>query len=231
MSYILDALKKANAEREHSRGALPGLHTQPNRATSAPPSHVKLSLKSKTTQLWTLAGALLLSAGILCALFWPAAKPLVSIVVPTPAAASATTTATALTPAIATPPPLAQLPQSPLPAAAPTVSAPIRVTPAPYNLSLPAVTPAATLPEAARQTPSPAVKQTHPVLPPQVRATMPALVVSGSTYSDNPAYRMLIINGQVYREGEFPIPGLKLEQIRQKSALLLYEGNTYALPY
>ena len=60
---------------------------------------------------------------------------------------------------------------------------------------------------------------------------MPALVVSGSTYSDNPAYRMLIINGQVYREGEFPIPGLKLEQIRQKSALLLYEGNTYALPY
>ena len=60
---------------------------------------------------------------------------------------------------------------------------------------------------------------------------MPALVVSGSTYSDNPAYRMLIINGQVYREGEFPIPGLKLEQIRQKSAVITHQGSTYTLTY
>ena len=230
MSYILDALKKANAEREHSRGALPGLHTQLNRATSAPPGHAKLSLKSKTAQLWTLAAVLLLGAGVLGVLFWPAAKPPVSTAVTIPAAA-ATTTDTALTAAIATPRPPAQLPQSPLPAAAPTVSAPFRVTPAPHNLSLPAVTSASTLPETARQIPPPAVKQTPSVLPAKVRATMPALVVSGSTYSDNPAYRMLIINGQVYREGEFPIPGLKLKQIRQKSALLLYEGNIYALPY
>jgi len=60
---------------------------------------------------------------------------------------------------------------------------------------------------------------------------LPSLVISGSTYSDNPTYRMLIVNGQVYREGEFLTPEFKLEQIRQKSALLRYNGNTYVLPY
>lgn len=68
-------------------------------------------------------------------------------------------------------------------------------------------------------------------MPASVRAALPPLVISGSTYSDNPAYRMLIINGQVYREGDFPTPDLKLEQIRPKSALLHYKGSTYLLPY
>ena len=68
-------------------------------------------------------------------------------------------------------------------------------------------------------------------MPASVRAELPAMVISGSTYSDNPAYRMLIINGQVYREGEFPAAGLKLEQIRQKSALTSYKGQAYILPY
>ena len=60
---------------------------------------------------------------------------------------------------------------------------------------------------------------------------MPSLVISGSTYSDNPTYRMLIVNGQVYREGEFLTPDFRLEQIRQKSALFLHNGDTYVVPY
>ena len=42
---------------------------------------------------------------------------------------------------------------------------------------------------------------------------------------------MLIINGQVYREGDSPTPELKLEQIRPKSAVLNYKGNTFVLNY
>ena len=68
-------------------------------------------------------------------------------------------------------------------------------------------------------------------LPVSVHATLPPLVVSGSTYSDNPAYRMLIINGQVYRDGEFPAADIKLQQIKPKSAVLSYKGNIYTLNY
>ena len=68
-------------------------------------------------------------------------------------------------------------------------------------------------------------------LPPDVRQALPKLVVSGATYSDNPAWRMLIINGQVFREGEKPAADLQLEQIRPKSAVLNYKGQRYLMAY
>ena len=42
---------------------------------------------------------------------------------------------------------------------------------------------------------------------------------------------MLIINGEVFREGEKPAPDLQLEQIRAKSAVLNFKGLRYSVPY
>ena len=60
---------------------------------------------------------------------------------------------------------------------------------------------------------------------------MPKIVISGSTYADNPAYRMLIINGQVFREGDTLAPGLVLEQIKLKSAVLKVKGLRYGISF
>ena len=68
-------------------------------------------------------------------------------------------------------------------------------------------------------------------LPADVRQALPKAVISGSTYSDNQALRMLIINGEVFREGEKPAPDLQLEQIRAKSAVLNFKGLRYSVPY
>ena len=65
----------------------------------------------------------------------------------------------------------------------------------------------------------------------EVRQTLPKVVISGSTYSDNRALRMLIINGEVFREGERPAPDLQLEQIGSKSAVLNFKGLRYAVAY
>lgn len=236
MSYILDALKKANAERETGRGTVPGLHTQPVQGMSESPAQLDVALKKRNALLLALVAALFLCTATMGALLWPVLKAPAPLPAPhtttlappvmanaSPTSPSITTAATATTATTGS-------------SSAPAV--PVRVTPAPYNISPPTSVP----PEPVRQEspsapPRPRLAPTQPLtpvappLPANVRSALPPLVISGSTYSDNPAYRMLIINGQVYREGEFPAPELKLEQIRQKSALLSYKGNTYALPY
>ena len=235
MSYILDALKKANAEREYDRGAAPSLYTQPVQGTSESPAQIGVALKKRNALLLALVVALFLCTATLGALFWPTLKP----PAPLPAPQTAILAPPVMTNAVATSTPTTTAPSG----SPPVPAAPVRVTPAPYNLPPPAPTPPEVQPPAPakpepptvsprpRPAPPPPTPPVPPALPASVRAALPPLVISGSTYSDNPTYRMLIINGQVYREGEFPTPELKLEQIRQKSALLGYKGNSYVLPY
>jgi general secretion pathway protein B len=68
-------------------------------------------------------------------------------------------------------------------------------------------------------------------LPADVQRELPKLAISGGVYSDNPAQRMLIVNGQVLGEGAEPAPGVLLEQIRAKTAVLRYRGYRYAVAY
>jgi general secretion pathway protein B len=68
-------------------------------------------------------------------------------------------------------------------------------------------------------------------LSPEARAQLPAVNVSGSTYSKNPALRMLIINGKVVQEGQEIAPGLKLETIGQRNAVLNHNGLRYSIGY
>ena len=68
-------------------------------------------------------------------------------------------------------------------------------------------------------------------LPEDVRRSLPALTVSGAMYSDQPASRMLLINNRVFHEGDQPVAGLVLEEIRLKSAVFRYRGTRYAVSY
>jgi general secretion pathway protein B len=68
-------------------------------------------------------------------------------------------------------------------------------------------------------------------LPDEVRRELPPIIVGGSIFSKSAANRMLVINGQVFHEGDELAPALVLEQIRQKSAVLKYKAYRYEITY
>ena len=68
-------------------------------------------------------------------------------------------------------------------------------------------------------------------LPDEVRRELPALAIGGAMYSENPANRLLIINGQTFHERDKLAPGLVLVQIKLKSAVLEFKGYRYGISY
>ena len=68
-------------------------------------------------------------------------------------------------------------------------------------------------------------------LPAEVRGQMPALAVGGSVYSPQAASRIVILNGQVFREGDKPIDGLTVEQIGLRSTVLAFRGTRFELKH
>lgn len=208
MSYILDALKRADSERE--RGIVPGLHAQPvpPRATVSP-----ISRDLKLVTVLVIGVGLIVVGGFLWR--WLGSQSPTPVVVQ---AAPAVLLAPAAGVAAVSPPtaPIAPLASTPGSTSAPA----IRVAPAPTRA-----------PVMVSPQPAPAPIPELAELPADTRLALPKLVISGSTYSDNPAYRMLVINGQVFREGEKVATDLLLERIRPKSAVLNYKGQRYAVGY
>src|SRR5256885_12869633 len=186
MSYILDALRRADAERE--RGSVPGLHTQPVPVTAA---DAPAPRGAPSPLLWG-AGAFIVLAVVIA---WVVSG---SLEQREPAAAVATTVATA--PAVAPPPaPAAALPAPALsPASASiTAAAPLPiVVPREASPRPVAAKPAATASEPAADTRIHALNE----LPENIRREMPPLTIGGSIYSDTPASRFLIINGRIFHE-------------------------------
>ena len=68
-------------------------------------------------------------------------------------------------------------------------------------------------------------------LPPDVRSQLPRLAVGGAIYSETPSDRMVILNGQVFHEGDKPAADTVLEQIRMKSAILSFRGQRYEVTF
>ena len=106
--------------------------------------------------------------------------------------------------------------RSPAPPQAEHYGAPLATTPAP-----------APAPATARPNAVPNIND----LPPNVRATLPHLAVGGAIYSETPSARMVILNGQVFHEGEKPAADTVLEQIRLKSAILNFRGQRYEVSF
>jgi general secretion pathway protein B len=67
-------------------------------------------------------------------------------------------------------------------------------------------------------------------LPEPLRRDLPQIVFGGSMYSEQRSARMVVLNGRVFREGDTIIPGLVLEEVRPRSAVLRYRDQRFSLP-
>ena len=247
MSYILDALRKAEAERE--RGAVPDLHAQalPTPAV-APPSRPPQGALWR----WVALGAVL---AIAAAAVWqlarratPAAPSIAEAVRPaaTPASAALTPAAAATAPAG---PVASAAAAKPVPLARPERRPPAAEAAAPKGAAAakaPGATKARSTAQAAKTTPAAktARRAAAPVaarppatrlpalaeLPAGLRQQVPALAIGGSVYSVQPSARIVIVNGQVFQEGSHLAPRLTLEQIRPKSAVFSIDGAQFEVP-
>ena len=108
---------------------------------------------------------------------------------------------------------------------------------APRRTSAPAAGSVARAPARSTAPASPAPAAPEPrvhalaELPDELRRELPALTIGGSIYSEHPGSRFVIINGQTFREKEQVVPGLWLQQIQLKAAVLEYKGYRYSIAY
>lgn len=193
MSYILDALQKAAAERQ--RGQVP---------TLAPSAVMASAPSPESRRAWKpwLGGLLAGVCAILAVVWWMGHRPAVA---PAVAPASA--------PSPATPGPMAET----------RSGRPSSTSDQPFQGAGPILAPA---PEPAKP------HNTRPAAAPQASSAQARqLTISGSTWSDNPDHRLLIVNNQVVREGQEVRPGLVLETIGQNSAIFNEGGQRFNLNY
>ena len=64
-------------------------------------------------------------------------------------------------------------------------------------------------------------------LPLSVQQELPAMTISVHAYSGNPGKRLVGINNRILREGEYVVPGLKLEQITPDGMIFSYKGYSF----
>ncbi|MCX7257428.1 MAG: general secretion pathway protein GspB [Polaromonas sp.] len=235
MSYILDALKRADAER--GRGAVPGLHT---RQMASP----ALSDSPSTGRRAGLAAAAVVALGGIAAgvWFWQTSARPVQLAAVEPAGAQPAAPA----PPLAQPPVLAPVPEpvtAPAPALKPaappaaqkTVSKPPPAAaagvPAPPPKPRPDPVPVA---KASPVPAAPAAPSAIPLLselPDTIRRQLPPLVINGSVYSSNPGQRLLLVNNLVLPQGAQAAPEVTLEEIRPKSSVFSFRGNRFQLAH
>ncbi len=245
MSYILEALKKAQAERQ--LGNAPTIHATPIHA--AEPERAGAGGKPVVIALALLA---LGATGAAVYAWKQTATPPAPVV-----QAAALVTAPATAPAVPAPlPPPAPVPV-PAPQPAPVVEVapppkpePVRVAevkPQPVKKEEPVrreepVKKEAPLKkdEAARtetvkaEKPVPSAEEnlrTLRELPDALQHEIPPIAVGGYIYSRNPADRLLLIDKVLRREGDEVAPGLVLEKLLPKSAVMSYKGQRYRHPY
>ena len=258
MSYILDALRRADAERERDRGAVPGLHAQPVAPLSADVGAPRRAASRRVGAAAAMGLVVLLIGGGL----W------VWRTEPAPVRVAATQVTVGMPAAVVPPtaplPAAATLPAAPPTAATPTAATPpaVLVPPAPPRSAPPRTAPAAaasaSTSAATRDVAAPAPSRrsakgadarpfapagasasasapdrvpTQAELPEALRRELPTLSFGGAMFSPTPANRMLIVNGQVFREGDKLAPELWLEQIKLKDAVLRYKGQRYSVTF
>lgn len=253
MSYILDALRRAEAER--SRGSVPHLHApMPGLDLGAAAQPAPSALRRHAG--WLVAAAALLVAGVA---WWraggapmapavPMAAPAASgpsgsgigqataprpvpALAPNPAGSVAAIPGVAVTPpaspraadaAQATPPP----PPPASPARAPTRNADEAAAPRPAPRP---AAPSRGDPPAETRTAAAAPLPNRRDLPPALQQALPPLGFGGTVYASRPSERMVVVNGEVWREGDRIAPGVVVEEIRRKDAVLSIQGQRFVL--
>jgi general secretion pathway protein B len=239
VSLILDALRRAEAERE--RGSVPGLHSHPAPEVSdaAPRSRIE-------PWHWMVIGV---GIGILVAAVWyvvgmlaaqqeaavTATPPSVAATAPVAPPTSRACTVTGSSTALEAPPPASVAPSA---AAPPPADVPV-AEPAPWPAGDRRNEPRKAADASARPGAKGAAAAAAPEaplytreqLPDGIRGQFPAMTFGGSMYSANAANRSLIINGQIHRENDLVTPDLSIEQIRVKGAVFRFKGYRVEVPY
>ena len=216
MSYILDALRKSDQQRQRQRGTVPTLETLP---IMVAPTRRPVPWPSLA-----LGGALLL-AGIALGWWrpWEQAVPTVEQTEPSAPAPVSSAPLPEAAPLAVAPLPTASLPAASLsadtssPAAAPT-------TPptAPIQEPRPAPRPQASSPPVAISE-APDLES----LPASFRQGLPPLVISFLIDAPAPLDRRAMIDNTMLRPGESFGPDIFLESIRGNGVTLVYQGQRF----
>ena len=222
MSYILDALKRADAERQH--GTVPSLHT---RQVTTPALQ---NTSGAQNRRWLTAGAVLIlaAAAAVGGWFWRA---------PSNDAPRQADAQIALTSPVANPPPLPTLAAPaplPVPVPAPVTATPVAPKPKPEPAPKPEAPPrriAAPKPAPPPPAAAPAELPLLSELPENIRRQIPAMAINGVVYSDNPGQRVLLVNQQVLTQGSQAVPDVKLEEIRPHSSVFSFQGTRFRLAH
>lgn len=230
MSYILDALRKSDQQRQ--RGAAPTLLA--GQVPVAAP-------KQPVTLTYGLLAAALVGAGMAIGWLrpWQAEQVLPGrpqIVVATPLESPAPQAAPATLP----PAPQLQIAAPPPPAARAPVAAPAKPPPAARAKAETAAAPRkaetgvpgkAAAPEKAAASAADAQRAPGVIsmaeLPLALQQELPAMAISVHAYSGNPRDRLVGINNRMLREGDEAAPGLKLEQITPDGMIFGYKGYSF----
>ncbi len=229
MSYILDALRRAQAERE--RGQVPGLNAQTGMGNTAPGLRPPQNSGSfMPAWAWATSGALLAVVVLLGLTQMRGSKP------PLAGAAAVPTPATVPTPSPASSAVSAMAPAPPPPAPPLVVvsapPAPRRVVPAPAPPPpKPKAAPSAVTPPASAQSVQAGAAPLPPVLTAELKSRWPALVLGGTVWSDTPSARFIILGGQVVREGQATPDGVVVERITPTAAVLRWREERATLMF
>ena len=218
MSFILDALRKSEHERE--RRALPALIERP--VTGRAPSKLPLVLGGLATLLvvnFIVLGIVLLRPG--------SAPPAAA-----PAGAAETHEPAAALPERVLPPSRTR----PLDAEATDTEAE-GSEPVPPPVAHAAADPSLTAPRSSLVTRSRPAAQLREEsvrsindLPQPVGAGLPHLNVDLHVFADTPAQRFVVINGQRLHEGDALREGPRLERITPDGVILTYRGTRFQVP-
>lgn len=238
MSYILDALNKA--ERERKRGAAPALDGGPTLTSDVPTPH--------NPWLWIALLAVVFNAALAALLVWSSLQDKPGVAEQPPAAAVP-----------ATPPAAAAAPVNPAPpadlAAPPQPNDPLETLrpaqPLVPKSSIPLMTDAelqqqarareleeqAAAAQAAAPPPPPEPRDETPPpletiplqieLPQELQQALPQLRVDVHVFDDARANRFVMINLRRYREGDEIAPDLILERVTREGMVLIFHGERF----
>jgi general secretion pathway protein B len=234
MSYILDALKKAEAERQH--GAVPNIHVHPLPAYAG-----QTGKRPAKRSIALLFAAVALISAFLLSWYRPwrdmADAPSQPALKMSSAMQPAPRMAPANPPVARTPATIVAIAPAPEDKPAPAEHAVEKKKPAPTTHKIDEATIAKATPATSAATKSPAPDVTESLaslprdLPAHLRSEVPAVTIGGYIYSDTPSERQLLVNKRLLREGEDVAPGLKLEKMLPKAAVFNYKGYRYQVAY
>ncbi len=208
MSYLLDALRKA--ERERRLGEVPDLGTEIADGTASHGNGLPVWV------FWLIGVVVAVNLGGMAAMWWVWSAD--------PPASASSSAAEEIAPMPASPADFA-VSADPVERVTPPPAEPVaRATPEPAPVAEPAE-PAPALSDRNDDT-----VPTRRALPAAQQQRLPDLDMNGLLYSSIPGRSFVLINGRRYHQGERTAAGPAVESIDEEGAILNHQGLRFRLP-